>query len=234
MAPKPIPLRPRAPQGGVWPVFVPVTLLATAVVLGFGPWGFHSPVAPATVVASWVTDSATIRQPTLRPELTTAGFTYRCSDCHRSISSPPETTRTLTQHKDIVLQHGINTRCFNCHHRTNRDAFVDDWGREIAYDASQLVCAKCHGPVYRDWLHGAHGRTNGYWDGAVGPQERHKCVDCHDPHRPSFPPLPPAPPPDTLRMGRPPKPTHEGPSDPLRVYRQRLEGAHRGNGDKPH
>ena len=152
-------------------------------------------------VPAWATDTTPVRQPRLRPEYTAGVFQYRCSDCHRIIPSPAETDRTLTQHTEIQLEHGINTRCFNCHHRTNRDAFVDDYGREIPWDQPQLLCAKCHGPVYRDWQHGSHGRTNGYWDTTAGPQTRRRCIECHDPHQPPFPPLAPAPGPHTLRMG---------------------------------
>jgi hypothetical protein len=162
-----------------------------------------------------------VRRPTLRPEIQLAGYTYRCSDCHDLFPSPAETARSLTQHTHIVLKHGINTRCFNCHHRINRDAYVDDWGREIPADQPQLVCAKCHGPVYRDWLHGSHGRTNGYWDTAKGPQERRKCIECHDPHQPPFPPMRPAPGPNTLRMGDQHRAVeHPDVPNPLQVYRR--------------
>lgn len=217
MTPKSAAAQPSDCRRGTRPVFVPLALLVTAVALGFGPWHFHSPIAPATPVAAWVTDPTPIRHPKMRPELTTAGFTYRCSDCHRHITSPPETTRTLTQHRDIVLNHGLNARCFNCHHPTDRDAFVDDAGQPIPYDQPQLLCAKCHGPVYRDWLHGAHGRTNGFWDPARGPQSRRRCIECHDPHAPPFPPMRPAPAPHTLRMGPQHAPPHaEGVPNPLR------------------
>ncbi len=171
------------------------------------------------MVPAAVTSMAPVRKAELKPEIEIAGFSYHCSDCHRHIESPPETTRSLTQHRNVVLEHGMNTRCFNCHHRTNRDAFVDDWGREIPFDQPQLVCGKCHGPVYRDWLNGSHGRTNGYWDAAQGPQERRRCIECHDPHAPRFGSLVPAPGPNTLRMGDQSEPPgHHGPHNPLRVF----------------
>jgi hypothetical protein len=205
----------RNPRGGA--LWVPAALLAFAGALAFVPLPLVNPVTDATPVPAWATDTTPVRQPRLRPEYTVAVFTYGCSDCHRIIPSPAETDRTLTQHREIQLDHGINTRCFNCHHRTNRDAFVDDYGHEIPWDQPQLLCAKCHGPVYRDWQHGAHGRTNGYWDVSRGPQVRRRCIECHDPHRPPFPPLVPAPGPHTLRMGsqehRPHAPSH----DPLRL-----------------
>jgi hypothetical protein len=200
-------------------IIVPSILFALAAVLVAGPWRFVNPAPPPTVVPTWATDPAPVRRPTLKPEITLAGYTYRCSDCHRLFESPPETTRSLTQHRDIVLEHGINTRCFNCHHRTNRDAYVDDAGREIPADQPQLLCAKCHGPVYRDWLKGAHGRTNGSWNTRLGVQQRRKCIECHDPHRPPFAPLKPAPPPDTLRMGDQEfPPERETIANPLRIY----------------
>lgn len=200
---------------------IPLTFLALAALRGAGPWRFESPVPPAVPAPAWATDPTPIRRATLRPELRQAGYTYACSDCHNLFPSPPETTRSLTQHREIVLEHGMNDRCFNCHHLTNRDAFVDDWGREIPFDQPPRLCGKCHGPVYRDWLHGSHGRTDGYWDPQSGPQQRRKCIECHDPHRPAFPALRPAPAPHTLRMGdqTPPREPH-GPENPLR-YRER-------------
>jgi hypothetical protein len=197
-------------------LWVSVVLLLFAVTLLSGPFPFKSPVSAARTIPAWVTDPTPVRQPVLRPSYTVGVFTYRCSDCHRIIPSPPETFRTLTQHIEIQLDHGINTRCFNCHHPTNRDTFVDDFGAEIPWDQPQLLCAKCHGPVYRDWQHGSHGRTNGYWEPGQGPQIRRKCIECHDPHRPPFPALSPAPAPQTLRMGPRHAAGHTGVSNPLR------------------
>ena len=201
-------------------VAVPVVLLALAAVLWRGPWEFDSPVTPPVRVPTWATSTTPVRTPQLAPEIELAGFRYQCNDCHRLFRSPAETDRRLTQHTDIVLKHGINTRCFNCHHRDNRNAFVDDAGGVIAYDQPQLLCARCHGTVYRDWQHGVHGRTNGYWSPAQGPATRLRCIQCHDPHEPPFPPMVPAPGPRTLRMGVPGAPAHDGTPNPLRVYRR--------------
>jgi hypothetical protein len=198
--------------------WVPLVLFAGAGVLALNPVPFESPVVSATPVPAWVTDSAPVRQPKLVPEYRVGVFTYQCSDCHRIIPSPQETLRSLTQHTEITLRHGLNTRCFNCHHRTQRDAFVDDWGEPIPWNQPQLVCAKCHGPVYRDWQAGSHGRINGFWDTTRGPQTRRKCIECHDPHAPPFPPMRPAPGPNTLRMGPQEPPRHAAEHDPLRVF----------------
>lgn len=207
--------------GRVRAVLVPLMLLIMAGLLWADPWPFTSvaPAAPATPV--WAADPTPIRQPKLKPEIQLAGYTYNCSDCHKLFPSPAETTRTLTWHREIVLEHGLNDRCFNCHNRTSRDSFIDDWGQEISWNQPQLMCAKCHGPVYRDWLHGAHGRTNGYWDTRQGTQTRLKCIQCHDPHVPPFMPLQPAPPPNTLRMGDQTLPPEaHGVANPLQIFRR--------------
>ncbi len=198
--------------------WVPLALFAGAGVLALNPVPFQSPVPPRVPVPAWVTDPTPVRQPRLVPEYRVGVFTYQCSDCHRIIPSPQETLRTLTQHREIDLRHGLNTRCFNCHHRTQRDAFVDDFGAPIPWNQPQLLCAICHGPVYRDWQAGAHGRINGYWDTTRGPQTRRKCIECHDPHAPPFPPLRPAPGPNTLRLGPQEPPQHPAEHDPLRVF----------------
>jgi DNA-directed RNA polymerase subunit RPC12/RpoP len=198
--------------------WVPLVLFAGAGVLALNPVPFESPVTPAAPVPAWATDPAPVRQPKLVPEYRVSVFTYQCSDCHRIIPSPQETLRTLGQHTEINLRHGLNTRCFNCHHRTQRDAFVDDMGDPIPWNQPQLVCAKCHGPVYRDWQAGSHGRINGFWDARRGPQTRRKCIECHDPHTPPFPPMRPAPGPNTLRMGPQETPRHAAEHDPLRIF----------------
>ncbi len=198
--------------------WVPATLLVCGVVLAIHPLPFRSPVDEAVQVPAWATDTTPVRQPKLQPSYRVAVYTYRCSDCH-SIIAPIASTdyRTALQHTEIMLQHGINTRCLNCHHATNRDAFAGDGDAEIPWDQPQLLCAKCHGPVYRDWQHGAHGRTNGYWSTSLGAQTRRRCIECHDPHQPPFPHMRPAPAPHTLRMG-PQEATDESAThNPLRL-----------------
>ncbi|MFH1748151.1 MAG: hypothetical protein ABIG44_14030 [Planctomycetota bacterium] len=162
----------------------------------------------------------TVRQPTLAPNIMLGSRTYRCSDCHRLFPPQTYTTNMLVLHHQIILKHGINDRCLSCHHPDDRDAFVDDKGDKIPYDQPQLLCSKCHGPVYRDWQHGVHGRSNGYWDTRRGPLMRLKCIECHDPHRPPFPPMRPAPPPNTLRMGKQSPIKHIPGRNPLRIHDQ--------------
>jgi hypothetical protein len=204
-------------------VLVPLTLLALAALLWPNWWGFTSPVSEPTSVPAWATSVATVRAPVLRPEVKVGAFTYRCNECHKLFPSPSgKITYPLYQHRDIVLKHGINDHCFNCHHRSDRNAYVDNQGNPIPADQPQLLCAKCHGPVYRDWTHGVHGRTDGYWNSSLGPLVRKKCIECHDPHVPPFPPMHPAPGPNTLRMGdQHSYPSHaEARKNPLLIYRR--------------
>ena len=215
---------PSPSEGRARAVLVPLVLLVTATLLLADLWKFTSPIAPPTPTPAWATDTAAIRQPKLRPEITIVSYTYQCNSCHK-LFPPRETTgRSLTQHRDVVLEHGINDRCFNCHHPDERNFFVASDGSPTAYDQPQLLCAKCHGPVYRDWLHGVHGRTNGYWNAALGPQE---AAEVHRVPRPARAAVPAdetgprtAP---TLRMGdqteRPMEPEEQ--KNPLLIY-QRL------------
>ena len=117
--------------------WVPLLLFVFAALLARDPLPFTSPAAPVTPMAAWMTDTTPVRRPTLRPDYHVAVFTYQCSDCHSIIPSPRQAPRTLTQHKEIELRHGINTHCLNCHHPTNRDAFVDDIGNEIPWNQPQ-------------------------------------------------------------------------------------------------
>lgn len=182
-----------------WAILVPLCFAALAGVFLMDPWPFKSPLAPAVPMPSWAPSKQTVRTPKLAPYIELAGRRYACHTCHDKFifsEDPP-----LAMHGDIVLAHGINDRCLNCHHATNRDVFAGNREEEIPYDKPQLLCAKCHGPVYRDWINRSHGRTNGYWDQSRGVAERRLCIECHDPHNPPFPPFPPAPPPNTIRMG---------------------------------
>ena len=105
------------------------------------------------------------------------------------------------EHSDIVMGHGThdrNNNCFNCHDEQNLELLQTRDGRQIKLAESPPLCGSCHGPTYRDWEAGAHGRTGGYWDRTAGPMKRQICVDCHNPHRPKIPPRKPAPGPHLL------------------------------------
>jgi len=122
------------------------------------------------------------------------GWTYNCMECHQLLPARWQYDRPLNEHQDINLEHGNNRFCLNCHHATNRNAFVDYDGSEIAQADVVLLCAKCHGTTYRDWKAGVHGRANGFWNADLGDKTKLRCIQCHDPHHPKFQAMKPLPP----------------------------------------
>jgi hypothetical protein len=127
-------------------------------------------------------------------DLVKNGWTYNCMECHKLLPARWQYDRPLNEHKDIKLDHGNNRFCLNCHHATNRNAFMDYDGSEIAQADVVLLCAKCHGPTYRDWKAGVHGRANGFWKADLGDKTKLRCIQCHDPHHPKFQAMKPLPP----------------------------------------
>ena len=106
------------------------------------------------------------------------------------------------EHSDIVMGHGThgrNNNCFNCHNDENLLRLQPRDGHSLKFEESTVLCGSCHGPTYRDWEAGMHGRTSGYWDRSQGPFKKQDCVNCHNPHSPKFPGRKPAPPPNYLR-----------------------------------
>jgi hypothetical protein len=127
-------------------------------------------------------------------DLVRSGWTYNCMECHRLIKARWHYDRPVNEHRDIKLDHGANRFCLNCHHPTNRNAFVDYDGAEIAQADVVLLCGKCHGTTLRDWQAGVHGRQNGFWNAAKGEKTKLRCIQCHDPHHPKFEAMKPLPP----------------------------------------
>jgi predicted CXXCH cytochrome family protein len=121
------------------------------------------------------------------------------------------------EHEDIVMGHGRhhrNNNCFNCHDESNLEALQTRDGRHLKISESPALCGSCHGPTYRDWEAGVHGRTSGYWKRDAGPIDRKVCTSCHNPHSPPFPPRAPAPGPHLLHPNlaknhTPPNPEHD-------------------------
>jgi len=139
---------------------------------------------------------------------------FDCYGCHEKGKPPTlrfDAKNNLLipdEHKDIVMGHGSHNRnnlCFNCHNENNLEMLQTRDGREVKFSESPQLCGSCHGPTYRDWEAGAHGRTSGFWNRSMGPITRKDCVSCHNPHKPKFPGRHPAPPPHPLR----PLPKHE-------------------------
>lgn len=110
--------------------------------------------------------------------------------CHNGTFPPPSTDklpRKLTMHMDVVpdsmnLQHGRGSIwCLDCHHTETRNQFVDHFGNGIDFNEPQKLCGKCHGPAYRDWRSGIHGKRIGEW-ASDGKKRWYVCTECHNPH----------------------------------------------------
>jgi len=136
------------------------------------------------------------------PMINIGTLNQRCSDCHTLFENKRDQNRPLTQHTHVHLNHGNNDACLNCHDNDNREKLTLRGGGTVGFDQAEQLCAQCHGPIYRDWQKGAHGKTIGYWNTDLGEQIKLKCSECHDPHSPAYEPMPPLPGPHTLRMGK--------------------------------
>lgn len=134
-----------------------------------------------------------VREPKLEPTYTYEGKLYRCNDCHATLEPSNIQKSFFSAHAEIALNHGANNYCQTCHVRGNMDQLTDLNKNEIPFAQSHITCMQCHGPIYRDWEKGLHGRMNGYWDEQKGETRRLTCVACHDPHHPAFAPMEPAP-----------------------------------------
>ena len=182
---------------------VPISLafLAAAALMALDSDSSLPQIPEPAIVDAAAIDPAPLRE-VFRdpPTMLVAGFRQRCSECHRLFESNPGVQTNLLRHEDIVLEHGLNNRCLNCHSTKNRDKLVLHGEQEIGYDQVVDLCAKCHGPTWRDWQKGMHGRTTGSWDPESPEQSRLLCTQCHDPHAPAFASIEPLPGPRTLRM----------------------------------
>lgn len=137
------------------------------------------------------------------PTIKLAGSDASCMHCHKDFLSKSDTPRTLLRHAEIQLAHGPTVKCSTCHHWEDRNKLAMMDGTPLAYADVVTQCGQCHVKVHRDWKHGIHGRTNGYWDAAQGERSRLGCTQCHNPHTPRTPamsPMKPLPGPNTLRM----------------------------------
>ena len=146
---------------------------------------------------------------------------FDCYGCHEKSKSPTlrfDTNQNIivpTEHSDVIMGHGSHNRnnnCFNCHDEHNLLLLQTRDGHEVKLEESPRLCGSCHGPTYRDWEGGAHGRTGGYWNPALGELRRQICVDCHNPHSPKIPPRRPFPGPHPLRP-TPTSPKTEAPNE---------------------
>jgi len=186
-----------------------VLFLALAAAFLFTLWGRPAPLPPLPLVDLQVVNTAPVRTnlaDLIRMKADLSDFD--CYGCHENNKPPPlryDANHNLImpeEHKDIVMGHGRHNRnnnCFNCHNETNLVVLQTRDGRELKLEESTPLCGSCHGPTYRDWEAGVHGRTSGFWNRQLGAADRNGCVSCHNPHAPAFPPRKPAPEPHPLR-----------------------------------
>lgn len=135
------------------------------------------------------------------PMINIGTLNQRCNDCHSLFTNTRESDRALTQHTHVQLGHGLNDSCLNCHDKDNREQLTLHGGEVVGFDHVEQLCAQCHGPVFRDWEKGTHGKIIGYWDTDLGEAIKLTCSQCHDPHSPAYDPMEPLRGPNTLRMG---------------------------------
>ncbi len=172
-------------------------------------WGQPARLAPVPLVDTNFISTATARQSAadlVRSGGDTSGLD--CYACHEK-NNPPKLKLNAEgevilpkEHDDIVMGHGRhhrNNNCFNCHDENNLELLQTRDGRHLKIVDSPALCGSCHGPTYRDWEAGVHGRTSGYWKRDLGPMDRKVCTSCHNPHSPPFPSREPAPGPHPLR-----------------------------------
>ena len=205
-------------------VTVGLSALFTLLVVAFlsEAWGRPERLPEVTPVDPSVTNAATVRLSAgdlMRSGGDTSGM--KCYACHEK-GKPVQVhfdsehrIKLPEEHNDLVIRHGRNNRndhCFNCHDPENLDHLKTRDGLLLKIEESTQLCASCHGPTYRDWEAGVHGRTSGYWDRTMGKIERQECASCHDPHSPAFPSMKPGPGPN--------RPHTEGPGK----NRQKMKG----------
>jgi predicted CXXCH cytochrome family protein len=185
-----------------------VAFLSLAVLFLFNLWGRPSSVTAVPAVDPDFLKTATVRE-SAADLVRTGGDAsgLDCYACHEKGKPVPihldekKNVILADEHKDLVMNHGRDSRnnqCFNCHDSENLVLLRLVDGSKVKLTEDNQLCRNCHGTTYRDWLKGAHGRMNGYWDRKLGKFERHDCTSCHDPHNPAFPSLTPAPGPHLL------------------------------------
>lgn len=173
-----------------------IAVIFTALMIAFimNLWGDKRVIKQNAKVNPKFISNNTVRDPLKLPQTQQAGFTYNCNNCHRNITPSKIPKKLMAAHREIIMEHGVNNRCLNCHQEKNRERLKDINGNEVLFSQSEKVCQQCHGPKYRDWDIGVHGRPNGYWDKSKGQESvKATCVACHNPHTPKFKPMEPAP-----------------------------------------
>ena len=124
---------------------------------------------------------------------------FPCSECHGDMETNPN-RRQIEFHEEIVFKHDERNRwCLDCHDAENRDKLHLASGELVDFGESYRLCGQCHGPKYRDWRAGIHGRRTGNWNGQ---KDYLLCAHCHNPHSPRFVSIKPEPAPERPGSGK--------------------------------
>jgi hypothetical protein len=209
------PLPPGPPGERLNALFAAITVsfAVLAVLLVVNLWGRPAPVPQIPLVDPAFLDTKPGRQSygdlvAAKEDLSD----FDCYACHEKNKPPPirydEKHKIIIpkEHSNIEMAHGSHDRnnlCYNCHNESNLLTLQSRDGRALKFDESPPLCGSCHGPTYRDWEAGAHGRTAGFWDTKLGGPQRLACVNCHNPHAPQIPTRAPAPGPHSLHEAVP-------------------------------
>jgi hypothetical protein len=187
---------------------VTVVFFALAFAFLFNFWGQPQPVVGYSLVETNFLDTATPRQSyadLVKAEDDISGFDcYACHEKGKPLLIQYDENHKIVlpkEHESIVMRHGRherNNNCYNCHNEANLELLQPRDGRELKFAQSSGLCGSCHGPTFRDWEAGVHGRVNGFWNVSLGEKTRKDCVNCHDPHAPKYPGRKPAPGPHYL------------------------------------
>lgn len=182
---------------------IAVLLWGVAVALALLPGGNPVPVNPSVRVTAEQIDPVPRFVPMEDDAVAVISvFPRKCMDCHDTLVNNEKPRLDVNNYHDtVVMDHGLNGRCVNCHHQEDRNSLVTRNGEKLGFGESTKLCSNCHGPSYRQWQRGVHGKTLGFWDESRGEKRRLTCVECHDPHSPHYEPMEPLPGPNTLRMG---------------------------------
>ncbi len=173
-------------QGGLrWLFVVPVCVVLGALFIAEAVTFDKPPPDPPSLNPAWYTPE-TARGKLLEDK----PIVGNCFICHALWVPAPtsvETSNPRFAHANIVLNHGGNDRCYNCHQIVDRNMYAANNGGDIMSQTPEELCSRCHGLIYNDWKIGTHGK----WTGMFQPQKlndrkSYTCTECHDPHNPVF------------------------------------------------
>src|SRR5437899_375829 len=163
-----------------------LAFLGLTAAFWFEPWGRTHAREPIPLVDTNFLSTATARVSygeLVRQKADLSDFD--CYTCHEKGKAPIirfDTNGVILipkEHGNIVMGHGSHNRnnnCFNCHDELNLEQFQTRDGRTLKFAESTYLCGSCHGPTFRDWEGGAHGRTGGSWV-KTSQTTRRNCVE---------------------------------------------------------